>query len=108
MEDEFEVVWRAYPRRIARLAALKAYRKARTTATAEDILAGVEQYRRNKPAYADWCYPATFLNQGRWMDEPDHPSRQGWACTHQPTCESQWRCYQLSQIDAFKRETVGH
>jgi len=67
----FEAFWKTFPRHVGKLAALKAYTKARTIATAEEILDGVERYKRTKPPYADWCFPATFLNQGRWMDEPD-------------------------------------
>lgn len=72
--NDFDQFWAAYPRKVGKLDAMKAYAKARTVATAEEILAGVEQYKRNKPEYADWCHPSTFLNQGRWMDEPDAPT----------------------------------
>lgn len=54
---------------------MKAYDKARKLATDAEILAGVEQYKKSKPAYADYCHPATWLNQGRWMDEPDTAQR---------------------------------
>ena len=72
--SDFDVFWAAYPRRTAKFAAQKAYARARTVASAAEILAGVEAYKRRKPEYADWCHPATFLNQGRWMDEDDAPS----------------------------------
>lgn len=32
---------------------------------------GVRRYLTSKPAYADWAHPETWLNKGRWMDEPD-------------------------------------
>lgn len=69
----FEAFWKAYPRHVGKLAAIKAYAKARRLASAADILAGVERYKRLKPAYADFCHPATWLNQGRWLDEADSP-----------------------------------
>lgn len=69
--SDFEVFWQAYPRKVGKLAAMKAYAKARKIATAAELLTGIERYKRLKPAYADYCHPATWLNQGRWMDEPD-------------------------------------
>lgn len=73
LAEDFTAFWASFPRRTAKLAAMKAYERARRMDSAENILAGVERYKRNKPEYADWCHPATFLNQGRWMDEPDAP-----------------------------------
>lgn len=65
----FDAFWSAYPRKVGKLAAMKAYQRARTVATAEEILAGVALYLQHKPDYADWCHPTTFLTQGRWMDD---------------------------------------
>jgi hypothetical protein len=70
---EFDRFWARFPRRVGKLAAMKAYQQARMLATAEEILAGVDNYIRHKPAYADYCHPRTFLSQGRWMDEYDDP-----------------------------------
>lgn len=66
---EFSEFWTSYPRRVGKLAAAKAYAKARQIASAGEILKGVAAYVANKPEYADWCHPATFLSHGRWMDE---------------------------------------
>jgi hypothetical protein len=71
---DFETFWKAYPRRVGKLAAQKAYRRSLVTATAQDILDGVARYIANKPDYADFCHPATWLHQGRWMDEYDEPA----------------------------------
>ena len=68
---DFETFWAAFPRKRGKLAAVKAYERARHHGTPEEILAGVACYIADKPEYADWCYPATWLNQGRWTDEPD-------------------------------------
>ena len=89
---DFDTFYAAYPRRVGKLDAIRAYAKARTVATADEILAGVESYKRNKPEYADWCHPATWLNKGRWMDEYDEPARVTFEkCDHVPTCNSpQW------------------
>ena len=66
---EFDTFWAAYPHRIGKFAAQKAYTKARTQATARDILDGVSRYIAHKPEWKDYCNPCTFLNQGRWFDE---------------------------------------
>lgn len=66
---EFEAFWKAYPRKTGKLAAQKAFMKARKTASLEELLRGVTEYVRHKPSYADYCHPTTFLSQGRWMDE---------------------------------------
>ena len=90
---DFDTFWSRFPRKIGKLAALKEYTRARTVATADEILAGVEQYRQHKPEYADWCHPKTFLSQGRWMDEYDDPTPVVTfeKCSHDPTCNSpQW------------------
>ena len=71
---EFETFWQVYPKKVGKLAAQQAYKKARRLATAEMLLAGVERYTRNKAEYADWCHPTTWLNQGRWMDEDTAPT----------------------------------
>mgnify|MGYP001616411375 CR=1 FL=1 len=67
--DDFTEFWAIYPRKVGKLAAEKAYAKARQVASQEELLAGVERYKRNKPGYADWCHPRTWLVQGRWLDE---------------------------------------
>lgn len=86
--DEFDQFWGRYPRRIAKFAAQRAYAKARIVATAEEILAGVELYRVNKPDYADFAHPATWLNQGRWMDEYEAAKAAPERCQHDPRCGS--------------------
>jgi hypothetical protein len=71
---EFETFWKNYPRKVGKLDALKAYMKARTQASAAEILDGVARYVVNKPAYADWAHPGTWLRAGRWMDDYGSPT----------------------------------
>lgn len=77
----FDEFWKAYPRKVSKLLAMKAWSKALKLATAEQIMAGVEQYKKHKPEYADWAFPASWLNAGRWMDEWEQiiqpPKKQG-------------------------------
>lgn len=93
VDEEFTEFWQHYPRHVAKLAALKAYTKARKLASAEDILAGVERYKRIKPSYADYAFPASWLNAGRWLDEEDAPVQPTFAkCDHVPACYNVWVC----------------
>lgn len=67
--DDFTRFWLAYPRRIAKGAARKAFAIALRKTALETMLAAVEAYKRNKPAYADWAHASSWLNQERWLDE---------------------------------------
>jgi hypothetical protein len=67
----FDEWYAIYPRKQARGAALKAFRTALKKASFPELIAGVERYKRLKPAYADWMMPASWLNAERWKDEPD-------------------------------------
>ncbi len=70
----FELFWAAYPRRIAKKAAFKAFEKAiREGATIEIILPAIEKYKAWLSSSDGWrpepAHPQTWLNQGRWDDE---------------------------------------
>lgn len=108
---DFESFWASFPRRVGKLAAQKAYAKARRSASASDILAGVRRYVAHKPHYADFCHPTTWLNQGRWMDE--YPAEQSvnplaWMdecrTEHGGECGSHYRHDFRMKLDAMKRE----
>lgn len=69
--NEFEFrFWKAYPERKSKGQAKKAWMKARRSAGADEILAGVARYIASKPADRQWQYPATWLNAEGWLDEP--------------------------------------
>jgi hypothetical protein len=94
---DFAAFWAAYPRRIGKLAALKAYCKVRRGGIPhEELMDGITQYIATKPAYADWCHPTTWLNQGRWMDEV---APRSIACGHTPPCPNRWSHGQLLQAE---------
>ena len=72
LEDSFNQFWLLYPRKRARIPALKAWKRiAPDYETLLKILSGVVRYQKS----GEWAdpkfipYPATFLNQGRWEDE---------------------------------------
>lgn len=73
--ERFERFWAAYPRKVGKAAAFKAFQKVRPEeALLEQML---ETIRREKGSL-QWQeeggrfipHPATWLNQGRWEDEP--------------------------------------
>jgi hypothetical protein len=113
MVDEFAFArfWRVYPRRVGKLAAMKAFDRAMTRASLAEILAGVGQYTRLKPNYADWCHPSTWLNQGRWMDALDEPRQfldheaiyRECQTLHGGTCNGSRGHLLKMQIEAMKR-----
>lgn len=70
----FDLFWQAYPRKMGKLAAQKAWAKAAKLADPKEIIAGIEPYKAHKPDWQDYCHPATWLNQGRWMDEYEQPA----------------------------------
>lgn len=96
LAEEFDIFWKRYPRRVAKLSAMKAFQKARETASLAEVIAGVDIYIQTKPDYADYCFPATWLNQGRWMDEAPAkkagPMAAGRTCPHTPICRSWTTC----------------
>lgn len=73
-EERFMVFWKAYPRKVGKEAAKKAFLKLKVTdSKLESMLAAIEiqkhsnQWRRDGGQYIP--HPATWLNQGRWEDE---------------------------------------
>lgn len=73
-EEAFNQFWEFYPYRQGKSKAKAALKKALKDASLEDIIEGVERYKRHKEPWRNWCLPATFLNQGRWEDEWDAPA----------------------------------
>lgn len=71
----FDLFWKAYPRKVAKQAAIKAFSKLNPdTALLEVILKSIQLAKLSK----DWLrdggqfipHPATWLNGRRWEDEP--------------------------------------
>jgi hypothetical protein len=72
--DGFAAFWTAYPKKVAKPEAMKAWIKAAPDAElAEQIMAGLARAKQSK----DWTkddgqyipHPTTWLNQRRWEDE---------------------------------------
>lgn len=69
-DDSFQKFWRAYPHKVSKFAALRAFNKAIKITSLEEIISGVERYIKAKPEHIAYCHPASFLNGGRWEDQP--------------------------------------
>ena len=66
-EQLFIEFWNAYPRKLDKAKAFRAFKAAIKRATFEDILAGVIAYRNDPKRDPDYTkYPATWLNSDAW------------------------------------------
>lgn len=67
----FKEWWKVWPKKVQRGAAEKAYKSACHRADSTVILAATEKFAQSDKARGDFCpYPATWLNQNRWEDDP--------------------------------------
>ena len=74
IETPFVAFWNAYPRKVAKRAAEAAWEKAIRDASPEEIIAGAQRYNDDPNRHPSFTpHPATWLNQGRWADEPLPP-----------------------------------
>lgn len=71
--DGFDEFWSAVPRKIAKDKALQAYAKALRKTDARTIIEAMGRYAQSRigedPQYT--AHPASWLNAGRWKDEPE-------------------------------------
>ena len=73
--DGFEDFWRAYPRKTAKGAAIKAWAKIAPTPETQALMGQALEWQRTSE---QWVrdgghfipHPSTWLNQSRWLDEP--------------------------------------
>lgn len=79
-EKEF---WPIYPNRVGKDAARKSWERAVGRASVSEIMAGLRRYVA-KTDDRPWCNPATWLNQGRWADEPATNGAQVLPLHHDP------------------------
>jgi len=71
----FDRFWKSYPRKTAKDAARKAFQKRKVT---EDLLGKMLEAIATQKTTEQWTkdggkfipHPATWLNAGRWQDEP--------------------------------------
>ena len=69
---EFEMFWEAYPKKIGKSEAMKAWTKIKPSV--QDVLKALKWQKKSEQWAKDGGQfipnPATYLNQGRWQDEP--------------------------------------
>lgn len=77
IDQEFSEFWMAYPRKQGKQAARRAFGKARKAASLRDIATGLNAHVAVWPEASDprakyIPHASTWLNEGRWEDEPGH------------------------------------
>lgn len=74
IEAHFEEFWNAYPRKLDKAKAFRAFKSALNRTKFEDILAGVIAYRNDPKRNPDFTkYPATWLNNDSWENAASSP-----------------------------------
>lgn len=68
----FDSFWQAYPRKVAKQAAAKAFASAIKKTDAAKIIQAAEAFAKSDTGMSgEFCpHPATWLNAGRWDDDP--------------------------------------
>jgi len=75
IKSAFDSFWEAVPRKVGKKAAMTAFKAAVKSVKAEVLIAEMERYAkkveadRTEPRFI--VHPTTWLQQGRWEDEPD-------------------------------------
>jgi hypothetical protein len=74
-DDAFDRFWNAYPRKVGKKDARRAFERAlRDGADVCHMLATIEAWRGEWQARPQFCpHPSTWLNKGRWDDDPPAP-----------------------------------
>ena len=74
IEDLFDEFWTAYPRKLDKAKAFRAFKSALKRAKFEEILAGLLRYRNDPNRDPDFTkYPATWLNNDSWENDYASP-----------------------------------
>lgn len=70
--EEFKTFWEIYPRRVAKMAALKSWKRKTAEYPPQHIISAAEEYAeycdKNRTEEKYILYPTTFLNQDRWKE----------------------------------------
>jgi len=90
VSNDFDEWWLRYPHKVGKEAARKAFDKARRVADQTTLLVAITRYEITKPPDRAWCNPATWLNQGRWQDEPATVEHHGNGQHRQTPGEKLW------------------
>ncbi|WP_443216743.1 YdaU family protein [Rhizobium sp. Root1203] len=72
VDIDFEIFWEAYPNKIGKPSAERAFSQAVKRANLNQIMAGVRAYAA-KTDDRQWCSPVKWLSDDRWNDAPARP-----------------------------------
>lgn len=113
--EGFDAFWSAYPRKVNKPQALKAWRRLKPSVALQEILlAAIERHKQQPTWLKDRGqyvpHPASWLNGRRWDDELEDGTvrdrtglsvaRAEWVCPHEPHCGARARCELRQQLDA--------
>jgi len=75
--ERFEEFWNAYNYKKSKQKAMQAYNKAIRISSHDEIMTGVEAYKKARGLDTQyWKHPTTWLNAHSWNDEyPNKPSK---------------------------------
>lgn len=68
-EADRERFWAAFPNKVGKADAMKAFDKASTKTTPDVLFPALDRYAK-KTDDRPFCNPSTWLNQERWLDQP--------------------------------------
>lgn len=104
----FEEFWEAYPNKIGRPSAEKAFSQAVKRASHDEIMTGVRAYAL-KTDDRQWCSPVRWLSDDRWKDQPAKPPDKqpskpsGLAHLRQPQSRAEYIAQELARSErSFK------
>lgn len=110
----FERFWSVYPSKVGKDAALKAFQRLHPSNELTDVMvAAVERQKASRRWVEGYIpNPATWLNQGRWKDEPERPvispaARRPCRYSHTPPCADEATCFRKHREELFTPETVS-
>ena len=108
--DGFAAFWTAYPRRVSKPAAAKAWKAKKLDQYLEAILEDIE---RRKADAGQWTepkfipHPATYLNQRRWEDEWTPTRKPAGAITRDTRSEKELEDHNAAELERFGLETAA-
>ena len=80
---EFELFWHSYPKKTGKDAAWRSWqarKREKRLPSVDDLIAAIDRFRNTEKWQEDGGRyipnPATWLNQGRWMDEAPEPEQE--------------------------------
>ena len=99
----FDLFWEAYPRRVGKLAAARAWKRLKPDPQLVGRMLWAITWQRTSRQWREGFvpHPTTWLNQGRWMDEPEQdltPSYE-FICPHTPHCGGRNDCHVRMQLE---------